>query len=185
MGERIVKTYVNRKREDNGDNVVLISDSSTGKCKRVDVKAGLNTREYMAWLLASDLKELDLLITENPEAGYYNQFVFIINKTLVGLANETTRQFYIENKMTASKINPKPLTDNFVSYVNVIQYVMTKLKKQGVNVRIVDDSNAVPHEYNGTSYGSEYYEKLISETWKMLDTLVKPKAKKEIKFEIE
>lgn len=185
MGERIVKTYVNRKREDNGDNVVLISNSQTGKCKRVDVKEGANTREYMTYLLACDLQELDLFITEHPEAGYYNQYVFIINKTMVGLANETTRQFYIENKTTASKFNPKPLTNNFISYVNLIQYVMTKLKNQGAKVRIVDDKNAIPHEYNGEKYGSVYYEKLISETWKMLDTLVKPRENKEIKFEIE
>ena len=185
MAERIVKTYVNRKREDNGDNVVLISNSSTGKCKRVDVKAGLNTREYMAYLLATDLQELDLSITENPEGAYYNQYVFIINKTMVGLANENTRQYYIDNKMTASKTNPKPLSDNFVGYVNLIQYVMNKLKGQGVNVRIVDDSMAIPHDYNGVRYGSEYYEKLIDQTWKMLNTLVKPREQKEIKFEME
>lgn len=185
MAERIVKTYVNRKDDNTGNNVVLISNSATGKCKRVDVNSNANTREYMTWLLTEDLKELDESINANPEAAYYTQYVFILNKTLVGLAYEKTRLFYIENKTTASKTDPKPLTDNFVGYVKYIQYMFSKLKGQGVNIRIVDESNAIPHQYNGETYGSEYYGRLISETWKMLDTIVQPKTKREIKFEIE
>ena len=177
MSDKITKVYINRKMEDNQTAILILDTSNTdGNNCYVDkiflpADSPISTREYMTYLVARDLKELEKEIEQGLNLDrVYN---FIIPDMLSGINFDSTRLHYITTKTTKEG---KPLGDNFVAYVNSIHFSLQRLNKR---VRLMTKNYAVPHEYNGKILGSKYNAELLDKAWSLMDTIA---PKKELNF---
>lgn len=174
---KITKVYVNRKMED-GQTAIVILDTSEVEGNRcfakklfIPANSPVTTREYITYLIAKDLKDIEN--ETNQGLNLDTTYNFIIPDVLAGVNIPATRLFYMNTKTNKKG---QPLTNNFVSYVNSIHFSLQRLNNRA---KLMTTRFAIPHEYNGKILGSKYNAQLIEEAWNLMDSIV---PKREMTF---
>ena len=179
MSEKIIKVIINRKADEN-NTVILLTDTKTNKARKFVIdNTQQKTREYMTYLVASELSNIENEINANPNPNSDDKYVIIASESLRGINIAANRLHYISTKTNKSGT---ALSDNFV---NNVQYIHFMLEKLNDRVYLTTTNLAVPHEYNGKRVGTALNAEAISKSWKLMDTIVPPEVKTVKDFELE
>lgn len=141
----------------NRKDVVLVSNTETAKCKKYSNVEDI--RGYMAYLLAENLEKVE------KEADDDKKYIFIVNRSLIGIDKPENREIWINTKQTKTG---KDLEPDFIENIKVIHSICEKLDDR---VSVLSSFSIRPREYEGRRYGSERLQAILAKTWDAMDRI--------------